>query len=198
MRQIRHPPLRLPRVAPVLFLFYHVRSPSDETTPLGHVCGPCPSSTTQGSFPHRTGIIRPSSLRIHIHVGQQGHLRLTYSNKSWSIVAQGMFQLREINQMEREMCQYLEWELNVDPATLKEFEMGRCVGALAPLPLVLLGSGGFFCSTPVCGCTCTPPARLVGFWGIGFLDAGVWAHLRSSLRCPLLGHMPSTALNYIP
>ena len=68
----------------------------------------------------------------------------TYSNKSWSIVAQGMFQLREINQMEREMCQYLEWELNVDPATLKEFEMGRCVGALAPLPLVLLGSRGYF------------------------------------------------------
>ena len=46
----------------------------------------------------------------------------TYSNKSWSIVAQGMFQLREINQMEREMCQYLEWELNVDPITLREFE----------------------------------------------------------------------------
>lgn len=46
----------------------------------------------------------------------------TYSNKSWSIVAQGMFQLREINQMEREICQYLEWELNVGPATLKEFE----------------------------------------------------------------------------
>ncbi|EGO00719.1 hypothetical protein SERLA73DRAFT_178625 [Serpula lacrymans var. lacrymans S7.3] len=46
----------------------------------------------------------------------------TYSNKSWSIVAQGMFQLREINQMEREMCQYLDWELNVDPVTLKEFE----------------------------------------------------------------------------
>ena len=33
-----------------------------------------------------------------------------------------MFQLREIDQMEREMCHYLEWELNVDPATLKEFE----------------------------------------------------------------------------
>ena len=32
----------------------------------------------------------------------------TYSNKSWSIVGQGMFQLSEINQMEREMCQYLE------------------------------------------------------------------------------------------
>ena len=33
-----------------------------------------------------------------------------------------MFQLREIDQMEREMCQYLEWELNVDPAMLEEFE----------------------------------------------------------------------------
>lgn len=46
----------------------------------------------------------------------------TYSNKSWSIVGQGMFALREINQMEREMCSYLEWQLNVDPAELREFE----------------------------------------------------------------------------
>ena len=82
MRQIRHPPLRLPRVAPVLLwvdsevaLFYRLRPPSDETTPFGHVCGTCPSSTTQGPFPHRTGIIGPPSLRIRVHVGQQGHLR---------------------------------------------------------------------------------------------------------------------------
>ena len=47
----------------------------------------------------------------------------TYSNKSWGIVAQGMFTLREMNQMEREMCNYLEWELNVDTKTLKSFEM---------------------------------------------------------------------------
>src|ERR1700679_1428848 len=46
----------------------------------------------------------------------------TYSNKSWCIVGQGMFALREINQMEREMCSYLEWQLNVDPTTLNEFE----------------------------------------------------------------------------
>ncbi|KAI0079277.1 hypothetical protein K474DRAFT_1673492 [Panus rudis PR-1116 ss-1] len=46
----------------------------------------------------------------------------TYSNKSWSIVGQGMFALREINQMEREMCSYLEWQLNVEPEQLKEFE----------------------------------------------------------------------------
>ena len=38
-----------------------------------------------------------------------------YSNKSSSIISQGIFQLRQ-------MCQYLEWELNVDLVTLNEFE----------------------------------------------------------------------------
>ncbi|KAH9959378.1 hypothetical protein BGW80DRAFT_1128615, partial [Lactifluus volemus] len=46
----------------------------------------------------------------------------TYSNKSWCIIGQGMFALREINQMEREMRSYLEWQLNVDPTTLRDFE----------------------------------------------------------------------------
>ncbi|KAI9508822.1 hypothetical protein F5148DRAFT_979263 [Russula earlei] len=46
----------------------------------------------------------------------------TYSNKSWCIVGQGMFALREINQMEREMCSYLEWQLNVDASTLRDFQ----------------------------------------------------------------------------
>jgi len=59
--------------------------------------------------------------------------------------------------MEREMCQYLEWELNVDLVMLKEFEMGRCVGALAPLLLVLLDSGGLVFLMLVCGHTCAPP-----------------------------------------
>src|SRR4051812_41173736 len=34
-----------------------------------------------------------------------------------------MFTLCEINQMECEMCGYLEWELNIDTKTLKSFEM---------------------------------------------------------------------------
>lgn len=46
----------------------------------------------------------------------------TYSNKSWAIVAQGMFSLREVNQMEREMCGYLDWEINVDNEILTNFE----------------------------------------------------------------------------
>ena len=46
----------------------------------------------------------------------------TYSNKSWSIAAQNMFALREINLMEREMCSYLHWDLNIHPGVLKQFE----------------------------------------------------------------------------
>ncbi|KAI0767073.1 hypothetical protein C8Q74DRAFT_930210 [Fomes fomentarius] len=60
----------------------------------------------------------------------------TYSNKSWSIVGQGMFALREINQMEREMCSYLEWQVNLKPSALKEFEqkVRRDFKDLGPYP----------------------------------------------------------------
>ncbi|WVQ82381.1 hypothetical protein IAT38_004509 [Cryptococcus sp. DSM 104549] len=46
----------------------------------------------------------------------------TYSNQSWGIVAQKMFALKEINQMEREMCGYLEWNLNFAPREVEDFE----------------------------------------------------------------------------
>ncbi|KAL0578906.1 hypothetical protein V5O48_003097 [Marasmius crinis-equi] len=46
----------------------------------------------------------------------------TYSNESWTFVAQKLFTLREINQMEREMCNYLDWDLTVDNSTLSCFE----------------------------------------------------------------------------
>lgn len=48
----------------------------------------------------------------------------TYSNKSWCIVGQGMSSLREINQMEREMCAYLEWVLTVPKEELEVFQVG--------------------------------------------------------------------------
>jgi hypothetical protein len=46
----------------------------------------------------------------------------TYSNKPWVIVAQKMFALQEINQMERELCAHLEWNLNVQGDEIVEFE----------------------------------------------------------------------------
>ena len=46
----------------------------------------------------------------------------SYLNKSLCIVDQGMFALREIDRMEREMCSYLERQLNVEPSALEKFE----------------------------------------------------------------------------
>lgn len=45
----------------------------------------------------------------------------TYLNQSWAIVGQSMFQQKEINQMEREMCGYLERHLNMDYQELEQF-----------------------------------------------------------------------------
>ncbi|KAK4687348.1 hypothetical protein P7C73_g2763, partial [Tremellales sp. Uapishka_1] len=63
----------------------------------------------------------------------------TYSNQSWGIVAQKMFALKEINQMEREMCGYLEWNLNVSGEEVLDFEAKiradhghKTVGSRAP------------------------------------------------------------------
>ncbi|THH16171.1 hypothetical protein EW146_g4417, partial [Bondarzewia mesenterica] len=64
----------------------------------------------------------------------------TYSNKSWSILGQGMFALREINQMEREMCSYVEWQLNVEPQVLRDFEakVRRNFAGPGPYPPIVL------------------------------------------------------------
>ncbi|KAI9441963.1 hypothetical protein BJY52DRAFT_1128812, partial [Lactarius psammicola] len=53
----------------------------------------------------------------------------TYSNKSWCIVGQGMFALQECK-----MCLYLEWQLNVDPSTLRDFESHVCHDFAGPWP----------------------------------------------------------------
>jgi hypothetical protein len=45
----------------------------------------------------------------------------TYSNKSWCIVGQNLYTLKEVNQMEREMCSYLEWLLHVEAPELEAF-----------------------------------------------------------------------------
>lgn len=47
----------------------------------------------------------------------------TYSNKSWCIVGQNLYTLKEVNQMEREMCSYLEWILHVEAAELEAFTL---------------------------------------------------------------------------
>ncbi|KAF7797748.1 hypothetical protein EIP86_008948 [Pleurotus ostreatoroseus] len=92
----------------------------------------------------------------------------TYSNKSWSIVAQSMFALREINQMEREMCSYLEWQLNVDPMELHDFEKkvradfkGQGPYPSYDLPSPALAPSPIPSSTPYASGTTAPPPSFV-------------------------------------
>jgi hypothetical protein len=59
----------------------------------------------------------------------------TYWNTSWSIEVQGMFTLREINQMKREMGSYLEWELTVDnPILILIADNSEACQRLSPHP----------------------------------------------------------------
>ncbi|KZW01660.1 hypothetical protein EXIGLDRAFT_584615, partial [Exidia glandulosa HHB12029] len=45
-----------------------------------------------------------------------------YSNKNWCLIGQEICSLKEINQMERDMCAQLDWELNFHPSELIGFE----------------------------------------------------------------------------
>ncbi|KAJ3505879.1 hypothetical protein NMY22_g17427 [Coprinellus aureogranulatus] len=114
--RICHP---LPGQAPP----FHSLCPPSHQAPLGrHLRSPHSFATLEGSFSDRAG---SSGHRLFISafmIASKVICDDTYSNKSWGIVAQGMFSLREINQMEREMCNYLDWELTVDNPILGTFE----------------------------------------------------------------------------
>lgn len=45
----------------------------------------------------------------------------TYTNRAWIIACQGLFTIREVNQMERDMCYYLDWQFVFGEETLKVF-----------------------------------------------------------------------------
>jgi hypothetical protein len=53
-----------------------------------------------------------------------------------------MFQVREVDQMERERCQYLGWGLNVEPSTLNEFEgmLHKDFATTGPYPTYVLSN----------------------------------------------------------
>lgn len=61
-----------------------------------------------------------------------------YSNESWCNATGRLFKLRELNQMEREMCRYLEWQLNVDAKALEDFKQDICTAfsGLSPYPSI--------------------------------------------------------------
>ena len=80
------------------------------------------------------------SLYYCIHDHFEGNVWQQILHKSWSIISQGMFQLQEINQIEHKFCQYLKWELNINPDTLKELEdmVQRAFAGPGPYPTHVL------------------------------------------------------------
>ena len=82
MRELRYSPIRLPQVAAFIIwfdgetsLFYHVCPPPDKATPFGYLRSSHPPSTSEGTFSHHTGVVRPSTLRVQVYVEQQGHMQ---------------------------------------------------------------------------------------------------------------------------
>jgi hypothetical protein len=55
-----------------------------------------------------------------------------------------MFALWEINQMEQEMCSYLEWQLNMNPSMLRDFQNRvQRDASVIPSPSIIVGQGMF-------------------------------------------------------
>ncbi|KAG8690415.1 hypothetical protein FRC11_011719 [Ceratobasidium sp. 423] len=46
-----------------------------------------------------------------------------YSIGAWCAIAQGMFSGRDVSLMERQLCQYLDWNLCIKPEDLRDFEL---------------------------------------------------------------------------
>jgi Cyclin, N-terminal domain len=55
----------------------------------------------------------------------------TYSNESWCIVGPNLYTLKGVNQMEHEMCSYLQWLLHIEAPKLDAFTQDLSVGLLA-------------------------------------------------------------------
>lgn len=45
-----------------------------------------------------------------------------YSNKSWAAISRGLFTIKEINRMERDLCGFLQWRLHIDGEALSRFQ----------------------------------------------------------------------------
>jgi hypothetical protein len=75
-----------------------------------------PSARGTATSPHRLFL---SSLMLSSKISMDD----TYSNKSWQVVGQGLFVLKEVNQMERELFAFLGWNVVV-----RDEELAQWVG----------------------------------------------------------------------
>ncbi|KAK6984737.1 hypothetical protein R3P38DRAFT_3332783 [Favolaschia claudopus] len=76
----------------------------------------------KGRFPQARGSSGHRLFLSTLMIASKMVCDASFSNLSWSIAAQNIFPLREINAMERHMCNLLDWELNVDSRILRNFQ----------------------------------------------------------------------------
>lgn len=132
------PPITTPTVGP-----FHCLCPSlDAAPPISDVGSTLPTPTFKAQFPAVKGSLGHRLFIFAFIFSSKIICDDTYSKKLWCIVSQGRFTLWEINQMEREMCSCLEWQLNVNPSTLLLIYCLRILffllsGPLSPFPFCM-------------------------------------------------------------
>ncbi|KAF5331853.1 hypothetical protein D9611_008877 [Ephemerocybe angulata] len=117
---VRHPTIRLKRATLPFFIAYVLYRTQLHSSTVYFALGlihrlKARLPTIRGTSGHRLFIAA-------IMIAAKYMYDETYSNKSWAIVARDYFSLREINQMEREMCKFLEWDMVISAARLAAFE----------------------------------------------------------------------------
>ena len=135
MRALYHPSLCLSGVSFVVskLSFHSVCVAQDKAPLVRNVRGSRSATATQGMISDCSGIVGSSAVHLGLHARVEGHMRRYILEQVVVHRHAGYVPLREINEMERKICQYLEWELNVDPVTLKEFE-DRISSVQVPIP----------------------------------------------------------------
>jgi hypothetical protein len=86
----RAPPLHIIGLEYETPTLHRLRSASDETTLLRDFCFAHLTAMAESSIPHGSRFLGPSTIYLCVHDCLRDD---RYSNKSWSIVGQGMFQL---------------------------------------------------------------------------------------------------------
>jgi hypothetical protein len=96
-------------------LFHHVHPPPNKITPVRQPRSFLLSLATESSS-LRSRVSRASFIHHGVHDHFESHVRRYVFDLG--IVAQGMFSVREVTQMDRGTRSYLEWDLIVDASTL--------------------------------------------------------------------------------
>lgn len=119
----------------------HCICPSpDAAIPIRHNHRPLPTPAPEGPLPHGQGLFERLTTHIRVHDRIEDNMRRHVLQQVLVYRGAEDVCMREINQMEREMCNYLEWQLNVELKILKEFEDKVChnFAGNGPYPAIIL------------------------------------------------------------